>query len=150
MGETAILFIEDNDDDFERVRDAIVNLTHVTNPIIRADNVNAALAKIYNRPPYTLTSNNPALGLIILDLNMPGINGYAFLQSIRTKAEHAHLPILLYSGMDKGSCMVKCIEAGANAFINKSSDIRQLLSSIQSFLPERVGSNIYFQHSNNG
>src|SRR5262249_12543069 len=51
--------------------------------------------------------------LVLLDINMPGMNGYEVLRFIRSDPRRDVMPVLMISGLDEISHTVRCIEAGA-------------------------------------
>ncbi|MDQ1494314.1 MAG: hypothetical protein QOG69_797, partial [Actinomycetota bacterium] len=57
--------------------------------------------------------------LILLDVAMPGMNGYEVLQLIRADSRWDAMPVLMISGLDEISHTVRCIEAGAEDFLPK-------------------------------
>jgi len=139
MREKAILCVEDNDDDFEAIKLAFTSHSTITNPIIRAKDVHQALSKLYERPPFTLTSSHPPLALIILDLNIPGINGGSLLQSIRANELYASLPIIIYTGLASTDDKAHCIKHGADDFISKYDNIQNLLDCVELYVTANVG-----------
>jgi CheY-like chemotaxis protein len=68
----------------------------------------------------------PKPDLIFLDLNMPGMNGFDFLKSIRQRDEFYDLPVVIYST----SSRIKDIDDArlyrAQAFLTKPSDLNSL------------------------
>ncbi len=59
-----------------------------------------------------------AFDLILLDVLMPGINGYQVLSWLRT-SEWQHLPVIMISSLDEIDSTVKCIEMGAEDYLSK-------------------------------
>src|SRR5690606_7116573 len=57
--------------------------------------------------------------LLILDIEMPRIDGYAVLTAIKKDPKRCHLPILVASGFDQLEAIVRCIELGAEDFLPK-------------------------------
>lgn len=87
-----------------------------------------------------LIDRHQDLGLLLLDLNMPGMNGLAGLVEIRK--EHPTLPIIIVSATDDAKVMRDCISYGAMGFIHKSSDRASMAEAIRTvqdgdiYLPE--------------
>lgn len=59
-----------------------------------------------------------AFDLILLDVLMPGINGYQVLSWLRS-SEWQHLPVIMISSLDEIDSTVKCIEMGAEDYLSK-------------------------------
>jgi adenylate cyclase len=69
--------------------------------------------------------------LVVLDIGLPGEDGYMTMARLRTLMDLAHTPIIVISARDHGR---KALEAGAEAFFQKPFDNRQLLAAIQKAL----------------
>lgn len=72
--------------------------------------------------------------LIILDIGLPGGDGYITMARLRTLMPLAHIPIIVMSALDARVHEKKALEAGAEAFFQKPFDNRQLLTAIQKAL----------------
>lgn len=57
--------------------------------------------------------------MILLDIMMPGINGYQVLEYIKSKAHLVHIPVIMISAIDEMDSIVKCIELGAVDYLTK-------------------------------
>ncbi|MTJ54031.1 hybrid sensor histidine kinase/response regulator [Anabaena sp. UHCC 0253] len=86
-------------------------------------NGQAALEKVVELPP----------DLIILDVMMPGINGYEVTRRIRNNPEINYIPILLLTAFHESS-VVEGLDAGADDFIRKPFDTEELLARVRSLL----------------
>jgi two-component system, sensor histidine kinase and response regulator len=82
-----------------------------------------ALEKIAKLPP----------DLIILDVMMPGINGYEVTRRIRNNPELNYIPILLLTAFHESS-VVEGLDAGADDFIRKPFETEELLARVRSLL----------------
>ena len=67
--------------------------------------------------------------LIILDMDMPQMDGFAVLQ--RLHAEPSAGKILVFSGLDADRYAIRCARSGASGFVAKTSDIKELTSAVQ-------------------
>ena len=59
------------------------------------------------------------IGVILLDILMPEINGIDLLRKIRAQEEYQDIQILMLTGMSDQNSLRECFESGANDFINK-------------------------------
>jgi DNA-binding response OmpR family regulator len=57
--------------------------------------------------------------MIILDINMPEINGYQVLEKVRGTAIWANIPVIMLSANEKTSEKIKCFQLGANDYLVK-------------------------------
>ncbi|UCC16967.1 MAG: response regulator [Dehalococcoidales bacterium] len=69
--------------------------------------------------------------LIILDINMPGINGYQVLEKIR---ERHDIPVIMLSANQSASSIGESIGLGADDYIRKPFHLRELTARVQAKL----------------
>jgi putative two-component system response regulator len=74
------------------------------------------------------------IDLILLDVMMPGMNGFEVTRRIRRDTVHQLLPIILLSALCKTDDRIKGIEAGCEDFITKPFDRLELLARVRSLL----------------
>ncbi len=74
--------------------------------------------------------------LIILDIGLPGGDGYLTMERLRSKPALAHVPIIIISAGDASLHQDKALLAGADAFFPEPIDHHQLLVAIQKALGE--------------
>lgn len=67
--------------------------------------------------------------LVLCDLVMPGLNGLAFLQQLR--GLELDIPVIVVTGLGEEELAVTCLEHGANDYVNKPVDRRELIARIQ-------------------
>lgn len=72
--------------------------------------------------------------LFVLDVMMPGIDGFELSSVIRTRPETAHLPIIILSALGDPTSIAKGRAAGANAYVSKINLYAELPATIQEFL----------------
>nr|MBF0223574.1 response regulator [Desulfobulbaceae bacterium] len=74
------------------------------------------------------------IDLILLDVVMPGMDGFAVLQRIKKDPAHHLLPIILVTALHETADRIRGIEAGCNDFISKPFDKMELIARIKSLL----------------
>jgi DNA-binding response OmpR family regulator len=79
--------------------------------------------------------------LIISDLNIPSMNGLEFIAQIKASGFFKSIPIMVLSGEESSEMRIKCLNAGADDFIVKPFNPRELDARIQVILRwlEKVG-----------
>lgn len=78
---------------------------------IEAENGAEALAK--------LRKNDRDVAMVILDWNMPVMDGFEVLCKIRAQSDWAHIPILMATADGAEEDVIKAIKAGANSYLVK-------------------------------
>ncbi|QJD78167.1 response regulator [Spirosoma rhododendri] len=70
-------------------------------------------------------------GLILLDLQLPGRDGFAMLQFIRQPDQWPHVPVVVMTSMVQQTDIDACYEAGASAILQKSMSFEQLTDMLR-------------------
>jgi two-component system, sensor histidine kinase and response regulator len=71
--------------------------------------------------------------LVILDINMPEIDGYEMTKQIRSNRRWDNMPILLFSALDRSKAMFG-LECGADDILSKPVSIAELLGKVSSLV----------------
>lgn len=117
-----ILIVEDSMDDFEATKRAF-SKTNLRNPIAHVVSGDQALDYLKN--------NNEIPGIILLDLNMPGMDGRMTLESIKQNAKWKKIPVVILTTSDDERDVKSCYELGANTYVQKPVDFDGLIAAIQ-------------------
>lgn len=64
-------------------------------------------------------AENPDVDLILLDINMPHMNGFEFLERLKADSAFADVPVIIVSTEGKDEDTIRGLEAGATAYIRK-------------------------------
>jgi CheY-like chemotaxis protein len=67
-------------------------------------------------------TDDPPFDVVLLDLLMPGLDGYATLERMKADPRLAHLPVIIVSAVDELDSVVRCIELGALDYLPKPVD----------------------------
>ena len=78
--------------------------------------------------------------LIILDINLPGINGYDLCKSIRTKNQH--IPILMLTSMAALEDKIEGYDAGTDDYMVKPFEFKELVLKIRSLLKRTLNQSL--------
>jgi len=57
--------------------------------------------------------------MVLLDIMMPGINGYQVLEQIKANKKQRHIPVIMITALDEMDSIIRCIEAGAEDYLPK-------------------------------
>lgn len=72
--------------------------------------------------------------LILLDVMMPGIDGFEVCERLKANPRTAHIPVVMVTALDQPSDRVRGLKAGADDFLTKPVNDLQLMSRVKSLL----------------
>lgn len=99
--------------------------------ILAEDGYHCVLAEDGQTALTTLVASPPHL--VLLDVMMPGMDGFELTRHIRHDASLPYIPILLITAYDQAS-VVKGLDSGADDFIRKPVEVDELLARVRSLL----------------
>jgi signal transduction histidine kinase len=76
--------------------------------------------------------------LVILDLHMPGMDGYAVLRELRRRATPADMPILVLTADTTREATIRALKLGANDYLTKPLDATELVLRVGNLLHTRA------------
>ncbi len=116
-----ILIVDDEPDIRSVLKMALRSLKH---EIIEASNGKEALAKLKESKP----------DLILMDVMMPEMDGVSAIREIRKKTANTALPIIVLSAVGEKDRWVEALESGANDYVPKPFDPKELFARIRTHL----------------
>lgn len=75
-----------------------------------------------------------AFDLVLLDVNMPGIDGFETLRRVRSTSSATELPIIMVTARDQREDIVQALESGANDYVTKPLDFPVVMARVQTQL----------------
>ncbi|WP_414529108.1 response regulator [Nodularia chucula] len=81
-----------------------------------------------------ILQENPDINVVLIDIMMPGIDGYETTIAIRQQQQFRSLPIIALTAKAMPGDRQKCIESGASDYITKPVDTEQLISLLRVWL----------------
>ena len=81
-----------------------------------------------------MLESTPKLALALMDIMMPGMDGYATIQSIHQNPAFRRLPIIALTAKAMKGDREKCLQAGASDYLAKPVNTEQLLSALRMWL----------------
>lgn len=93
--------------------------------VVAADSGQAALDALQQRDD---------VGIVLMDIMMPSMDGYEAMNAIRQRPEHARLPIIAVTAKDGEGEQARCLVAGASRYIPKPIEAAKLLTAVGELL----------------
>lgn len=121
-----ILLVEDDNVDAMTVKRAMRDL-NTTNSLIHSVNGEEALAYLSN-------GQKPNPLLILLDLNMPKMNGIEFLKLIKADVNLRKIPVIVLTTSKEKSDVIESFELGAAGYMVKPVDYARFVETIDTIL----------------
>jgi sigma-B regulation protein RsbU (phosphoserine phosphatase) len=103
----ALLVVDDNEDNRYTLGQRLKRLGYTN--LEFASNGREALARLRARP----------FDLMLLDVMMPEMNGYEVLGELRADLRLNHLPVIMISAVDQVESVIRCVELGAEDYLQK-------------------------------
>jgi two-component system cell cycle response regulator DivK len=117
-----ILLIEDHEDNRRIVRDL---LTSVGYELVEATSGEDGVAMVESHAP----------DLILMDIQLPGIDGYEATRRIKANPAFQHIPIIAVTSYALSGDDLKAQAAGCDDYVTKPFSPRVLLAKIRQYLP---------------
>jgi two-component system, response regulator len=121
----AILLADDDPDDRLMARDALEE-SRLTNQLVTVEDGEELLEYLQRRGRYENT-NHPRPGIILLDLNMPRMDGREALAEIKKDPSLRRIPVIVLTTSKADEDIVRTYDLGVNSFITKPVTFEQLV-----------------------
>lgn len=121
-----LLIVEDNDDDYLFTERAFKK-AKFANPLVRVSDGQSALDFLYKAGDY---ADSPRPAMVLLDLNMPGVNGYTVLEKMKADETLRAIPVVVLTTSDDPRDIEKCYTLGANSYVHKPVDLPGFIEAI--------------------
>jgi two-component system response regulator len=125
-----ILLVEDNQDDYEATCRAF-DKANLRNPIVWCRSGRDALDYLNKEGAYKDARNIPPPGLVLLDLNMPGMDGRKTLAAIKQDGALKRIPVIILTTSADERDIQACYQAGANTYVQKPVSFEGLIEAIK-------------------
>ena len=118
-----ILLVEDDQVDVLTTRRALREL-HVTNPLVVCENGEEGLA-------YLRGAFDPPC-IVLLDLNMPVMNGIEFLENVKSDERLRRIPTVVLTTSEEQEDKVRTFDLGIAGYMAKTVDYRRFVDVMRS------------------
>jgi CheY-like chemotaxis protein len=120
-----VLYIEDNPDNMQLVQRVITAIGHQF--LWAADGLSGINMVKTERPD-----------LILLDINLPDIDGYEVARRLRANKNHLYVPIIAITANALKGDAQRALDAGCDVYMSKPVNIRELRARVVGFLPDSM------------
>jgi two-component system response regulator len=143
----SILLVEDNLDDYEATCRAFKK-ANLCNPIVWCKSGRDALDCLKQEGAYKDAPKAARPGLVLLDLNMPGLDGRKTLEAIKQDVALKRIPVIILTTSADERDIQACYQTGANTYVQKPVSFDGLIEAIKrlkaywfeiALLPKEVG-----------
>lgn len=127
-----VIIIED-DSGYARLAAKNIRRKQLSDHITQFTNGTDALAYLQD----TSATDNPRSRLILLDINMPGMDGFSILEQLKAAPGTRSIPVIMLSSVETQAKVVRCYELGCSLFVTKPehySDLGEVIERISKLL----------------
>ena len=126
--EVTILLVED-DPGHARLIEKNLRRSNITNDIIKVSDGQQALDYLFGEGEYA-GNVHPSPLLVLLDLNLPVLDGYQVLEGMKADERTRRIPVVVLTTTDDAREVSRCYELGCNVYVTKPVDYEQFSEAI--------------------
>ena len=127
MNGKLILLVEDNPDDEALTLRALKN-SNIANEVVVARDGAEAIDFLFGA---TRDESCRLPELVLLDLNLPKVNGFEVLKRIRADSRTHSLPVVVLTTSDEDRDLVESYKLGANSYVRKPVDFEDFRKAVK-------------------
>ena len=136
MSQVAILHVEDDSDDAFFVAHAFCKgLPECV--VRRVNDGRAAINYLEGAGEFATPESNPKADIVLLDLKMPGVDGFEVLERIRSQQQLKGLQVVVLSGSSVAKDKDQAFQLGANAYFVKTPEYADVVAFVAGFLQKQ-------------
>lgn len=124
--EKKTVLIVDDEDDIRLILNALLDSEGYN--VLEADNGIAGLE----------VAQNNAVDIILLDVMMPGMDGFETLENLRADEKTAFIPVVMLTGLDEKEKIKNALGQGVTYYITKPYENIDLMNKIRAALSEQM------------
>jgi CheY-like chemotaxis protein len=128
INEVTFVLVEDNAG-HARLIEKNLRRANISNPITKLENGQLMLDYLFSEKGYVNMPHHPPL-LVLLDLNLPVIDGYGVLEKMKADDRTKTIPIIILTTTDDIREINRCYELGCNVYITKPVEYEQFAEAI--------------------
>ena len=124
-----ILLIED-DRGHARLIEKNLRRSNINNEIKVIDNGQSALDYLFKERDYAQSNHHSPL-LVLLDLNLPRLDGYQVLERMKSDDRTKRIPVIILTTTDDSREVARCYQLGCNVYITKPVNYEHFSEAIR-------------------
>jgi len=125
-----ILLVEDNPSDIGLTKRALAK-SHIANEMVVVEDGQDALDYLFGNGQYAGRDVDELPALILLDLNLPRVDGLEVLRQIRADSRISRLPVVILTTSKEEQDVARSYDLGANSYIRKPVDFTQFAQAVE-------------------
>ncbi len=129
MKNKVILLVEDNPDDVKLTLRALKK-SNILNEVVVAEDGVKALDYLFGTGEYSGRDISITPQVILLDLNMPRLDGLEVLQKIRADERTKLLPVVILTTSSEDKDRIESYKLGANSYVRKPVDFNEFAKAV--------------------
>ncbi len=126
-----VILLADDDDDDALLTEKALKEYHIINEFHRVKDGEELLDYLLHRGDYKELSTSPKPALIMLDLNMPKMDGREALDVIKKNPDLRSIPITILTTSEACEDIVRSYDLGVNSFITKPVELKKFIEVVQ-------------------
>lgn len=130
MDSKMILLVEDNPDD-EALTLRALNKNNIGNSLVVVRDGAEALEFIFCTGAYANRDKNDTPQIILLDINLPKVDGLEVLRRVRADESTRLLPVVILTSSNEQQDMIKGYSLGANSYVRKPVDFNEFIEAVR-------------------
>ena len=130
MENTKVLLVEDDQDDAVLTLRAL-NRNNVEDTVYVVRDGEDALDFLFCTNKFAKRDPHDLPQLILLDMELPHMNGLEVLQRLRADERTHRLPVVILSSSNEEQVIVESYKRGANSYVSKPTDFAQFMESVR-------------------
>lgn len=127
-GDRFVLLVEDNPDDAELTLRAFKR-HNLINKVVHTHDGVEALDFLHGRGSYAGRDTSQQPSLVLLDINMPRMDGHEVLSALRADPATARIPVVMLTSSDETEDIQRAYGTGANSYVRKPVEFAEFIEA---------------------
>ena len=128
--EPLVILLAEDDDGHARLVERNLKRAGITNQIVRARDGQEALDYVYRRGQHSARDGGEAL-LLLLDINMPRVDGIEVLRRLKEDESTEKIPVLMLTTTDDPREVERCYHLGCSIYITKPIEYEAFVEAVK-------------------